>query len=255
MLKKTSRKVCVLVVVVVLFTACGSGPPATQALSTEKTSHKPVWVEAVPKGCRVGVSGPTMVAAHALRLARRRAIAPFARDRAAVRLKSASVFIENRTQSHYREVTTQASRTDVSGVFVVAIYRDLGSDRVFALVCDQAQARPPSMPVFEGAPWAMWNGQPTCALGVSLRAQSIEEQRTLALADAKRQLAITLGAQVDEQVLDDTRGRDGLLDSVLIKPLATSTSRVSELKPKWWLDEMGKGPLRKPAVLYALLCL
>ena len=255
MLKKTSRKGCVLVAIVVLFAACGSRFPATQVLSIEKPSHKPVWIEALPKGCRVGVSGPTVVAAHALRLARRRAIAPFARDRAAVRLRSASVFIENRTQSHYREVTTQALRTDVSGVFVVAIYRDRVSDRVFALVCDQTQVRPASMPVLEVAPWAIWNGQPTCALGVSLRAQSLEEQRALALADAKRQLAITLGAQVDEQVLDDTRGRDGLLDSVLIEPLATSTSRVSELKPTWWLDEMGKGPLRKPAVLYALLCL
>ena len=134
----------------------------------KKPSHKPVWVEAVPKGCRVGVSGPTMVAAHALRLARRRAIAPFARDRAAVRLKSASVFIENRTQSHYREVTTQASRTHVSGGFVVAIYRDLGSDRVFALVCDQAQARPPSMPVFEGRRGRRGTVSPMCA-GVSLR--------------------------------------------------------------------------------------
>ena len=157
-----------------------------------------------------------------------------------------------------REVTTQKSLENISGLVIVAISHDPYRDQTYALACLARRSdiiRPTDGSRGSGPNWVRWSGAPSCAVGNASPAQSRAEQRVLAQADAIEQLAIRIDATVDTLRLDDTRGHEGLMDSVLVRPMPGLEAQLADrVQIDWWYDEGGVGPLRKAGTLYARAC-
>lgn len=218
-------------------------------------SPPPGWIEAPPQNCRVGSSGPTMTPGHAVRIARRRGMGQLAASIESVKIRNSSLDISDGARTTFREVTTQTMTSSIKDVRAVSMFRNVSTDTIYVLSCIGTASQPAAPKTKDVPGWVGWNASKSCAIGQSYSAQSLQEQRNLAKRDGVNVLAINLGAHIDSIILDDTQGRDGIMDSVKITPLQSSLEKTQAVSVKWWHDKHGLGPLQFSGVLYARVCI
>jgi hypothetical protein len=221
------------------------------------------WTKAPPDGCAVGSSGPTLNPRDSIRHARLSAIETLASDSLAVDIQTISGTGPDGTF----EIAAQALSGSLENARIVALWAyvepagGFGSGpqlrQVYALACwPDAAARDvkgPNYPVWLLEPPR--NDRQICAAGIAGPTWKKAEQKASALRDARLALAVALESQIEKRVYDDGHGVAKIARK--IDPSASAIARAEtagELDREWY-DEVGRGPIGLPNVLYGLACI
>ena len=241
--------------------SCATAPePAPVAERSEAPRAGVAWVDAPPRRCAVGASGPTLNPRNAIRYARVSAIDALAAG-------SLSVDVQSITGSGSRgdfEMTAQSLSGVLADARIAALYAETnpgaeGRSRlrqVFALACfPDADLRDlPAVPYPRWLIEAPSGGGRVCATGISGPTWKAEDQAPSALRDAQLALAIALESRIEKRVFDDGRGVARMAREIDPSPNALRRAAGAESLEESWLDEDGEGPLGLPGVLYGLAC-
>jgi hypothetical protein len=199
------------------------------------------WWERAPTGCSIGVSGPTIHRAAAVRSARDHAISELASGHLGVDITS-ELWLGGR---HPRESTWQRTAGLMRGIRIVGLRTD-PDGLVIALVC-----------VEEADPSDSLAGGRVCAPGLAGPTLKPRNQ----LEAARRNGAENLALGLEAQVVSEWRSATGLGMRHMNRVEATEQAEAivateDSTEIIWsWLDERGVGPLLEPGILYASVCL
>jgi hypothetical protein len=221
--------------------ACAGGAPGD-------ADPIPPWARRPPPGCAVGLSGPTLEPGDALRRARRGAREALAEHVLPMRVESAW-----RDGRRPRERTRHTTRGNLRGARVVALRAQ--SDRLWALACLPGAAGPARRGPVAPPPYPDWvldvpSGR-RCELGVGGPTRDPADRARRALADGRRALAEAGELRVRRQVLDDGRGAARVRADSSASDAAAARAAARAVLEQTWTDARGRGPQRRPDVLYA----
>jgi hypothetical protein len=206
------------------------------------------------QGCALGISGPTLDPARALREARDDAFAALAAEQLGVDVSSEVGWAGTRVHVRARERTSGR----LQGVWIAGL-RPRPGGGIDAIACvAHVDARASARFRNAAIRWPpAFRRQPRCALGVAGHRLGPGDQQRVAWHDAREMLARAVEARVVHRLELEAQRRPRRGHSV--RPTAVSTQLIEEaedhLERREWLDEKGRGPLRRPGLLYVELCL
>jgi len=234
-------------------TGCGSRAPLADEPWTRAQG-------ALPVGCALGVSGPTIDPGDALVHARADALANLAAGApgARVRLESTQV-VRAGPEARYRSVMRQHLKGRLVGARIVRAWTDREGQgpatiapAVYAIACAaDAAGRFPPWPGFDAV---TDDASRPCAWGFA-GPTIVSDQEQQAFADARRRLALLLAADIESILVDfdlsdvHAWSRVATPDEVQAQVDASATLDGSVR------DEGGTGPLGIANVVYARACL
>jgi len=243
-----------------------AGPPAARAIAG--APHGGVARDAFElprRGCALGIGGPALDQTRSLRAARDHAFAALAAARLGVELESEVGL----TAARVRERSSERTEGVLRGVWIAAL-RARPDGGVDAIACAAGAAGPDGPPGDAWPPGFRWG--PGCGLGIAGPGPAHGDRARLAWRDAREMLARAIEARVAYVLEIDGGSRLRRSHSVRATPRAQQrtgesseageTSESSEtgetgasLERRSWLDGHGRGPLRRPGLLYTQLCL
>lgn len=217
---------------------------------------------AIPSGCAVGISGPTIRPGDAIYYAEADALAALAAGSRGVQVDIRAVQVQVQGGSatqRFRQVIRQFVRGRMTGARIMRLWHDTrgrGSlerrDVVYALACDEEGA---------GAvgPWSGFEemldtvGRP-CALGVA-GPTLLSDQQEAAFADARARLAELMAVDVESLLVDFDLTETALWQSIRSPEGVKEAVEERATLARYTIDERGTGPLGMRGVAYALACL
>ena len=216
------------------------------------TRAGPTWFERPPPGCALGIAGPTLGAATALRTARDAAFAALAAERLGVNVSSEISWVGRRV----RERSSEETSGTLHGVWIAGLRRRPGGG-IDAVACGE-DVRLRSRRGHPGHRWPPgFHRVPHCAIGIAGDGLGPGDQARNALRDAREMLARAVEARVAHRLELDGGHRVDRSHSVRASAMAAQLidEAAPSLKRSQWVDRSGRGPLRRPGLLYIELCL
>ena len=235
----------------------------SQAQRQAEAAHDPFsrLVAEVPVGCAVGSSGPTLNPGNSIRYARLSAVEALAEGSLEIDVQTISGIGPNGSF----ELASQALSGTLANARVRALWADVddasGGRRrvrqVFALLCWPnvvVQGLPePGYP-----PWLLalpGESDRICAVGIAGPTRKRSAQSASALREGRLAIAVALESRIEKRILDQGRGVAKIARQV--DPSTAALGRAataSELESEWY-DDVGRGPIGLPGVLYGLVCI
>jgi len=209
--------------------------------------------ELPPDGCALGIGGPALDPARSLRAARDDAVAALAAARLGVDLESEVGWVGARI----RERSSERAEGVLRGVWIAALRaRPDGGIDVVACGADATREASPQTP--RGDRWPPgFLRRPGCGLGIAGPGPASGDRSRLAWRDAREMLARSVEARIVHALA--LEGGIGLRRSHAVQATPRGQRRADEaeasLQRRSWLDRGGRGPLGRPGLLYAQLCL
>jgi hypothetical protein len=231
--------------------ATGAGTPAFAGAKTARAV--PDVFERPPKGCTLGIAGPTLDPATALHVARDGAFAAMAAQRLGVELTSELSWVGTRVRERAQERTAGT----LHGAWIAAL-RPRPGGGLDAIACGAEVVAWPRGQDRSGNRWPPAFGRSSrCAIGVAGPGLGPGDQARLAWRDAREMLARSVEMRIERELELDAGIRVQRRHSVSATSVAQRLIEEADasLARRRWLDRRGRGPLRQPGLLYVELCL